>query len=355
MNVVGKKGFLRLCILAVLPVLVSCVRTGIVSGVPVTYARPDRVVQASADTSFRRAFPEVLYIRDIQVQDTVLFLRDMTGENNPYHFKAYSTKSFDYLGEFFREGRGPGEMIHPRISGCRTDDPFIGISDYAVAYMVDAGKMAGGRPPVITDCISLASEVIDWLPLGGQMYFVHAKIDGRLIFRVMDGNGNTVKTFNLYDGIDGDRCLTRLSSIISGNGDGKVAEAMTFFPQINIMDTETGRVRQIAVDRAYRKWKSVLDSRISLDDIGYYSDITSTSDFIIATYRNRPLGETDGKHGGTSVHVFDWDGDFLYDIRMAEDIGNITYDGRTGYLYCIDMDGNIIRYDLSELMPATTV
>ncbi len=64
MNVVGKKGFLRLCILAVLPVLVSCVRTGIVSGVPVTYARPDRVVQASADTSFRRAFPEVLYIRD---------------------------------------------------------------------------------------------------------------------------------------------------------------------------------------------------------------------------------------------------------------------------------------------------
>ncbi len=168
MNVVGKKGFLRLCILAVLPVLVSCVRTGIVSGVPVTYARPDRVVQASADTSFRRAFPEVLYIRD-----------------------------------------------------------------------------------------------------------------GRLIFRVMDGNGNTVKTFNLYDGIDGDRCLTRLSSIFSGNGDGMVAEAMTFFPQINIMDTETGRV--------------------------------------------------------------------------TEDIGNITYDGQTGYLYCIDMDGNIVRYDLSELMPATTV
>ena len=28
---------------------------------------------------------------------------------------------------------------------------------------------------------------------------------------------------------------------------------------------------------------------------------------------------------------------------------------RTGYLYCIDMDGNIVRYDLSELMPATTV
>lgn len=146
--------------------------------------------------------------------------------------------------------------------------------------------------------------------------------------------------------------MTHLSSILVNNkSGGKVAEAMVLFPQINIIDTVSGQVHSIAVDKNYRKWKSVLDRMIDMSTIEYYVGATSTSDYIFAVYKCHPIGMLNDDTNGSSIHVFDWDGNFLYEIKVPESIGNITFDCRTKFLYCVAKPENrIVRYDLSGLL-----
>ncbi len=130
-----------------------------------------------------------------------------------------------------------------------------------------------------------------------------------------------------------------------------VAEIMLLFPQINIFDTDNGTVRSLAVNRAYRNWKSVISRQINLETTQYYVNAASGTDYIFAAYKGIPLEQIIKGGSGTSIHVFDWDGNFKYDIKVREDINYMTFDGRTKKLYCIEkQEGKIIRYDLSGLL-----
>ena len=172
-----------------------------------------------------------------------------------------------------------------------------------------------------------------------------------MILRTIDKDGNVLRTYTPFAGIDSERSLTYFSSIFGDRGNGReVVEVMMFLPQINIIDTESGSIQSVAVDRSYMKWKRIFGSMINMDMMNYYYGATTTPEYIVAAYRHLPLKEI-GKPGyGTSIHVFDWDGDFLYDIRVNEDIGQMTYDSIHNRLYCLDVQGRVIRYDLSEIL-----
>lgn len=332
----------------------SCIRTGIMNDVPVKLVRPAKEMSLSPDTSFRHSFPEVLHCHALQiVSDSIMVMADQVSENNPYHFKAYSTNTFEYLGSFVRNGRGPGEMISPHIARCNTSDRYLRISDNAIgeAYLVDVlSSIATGRGLFIEN-YQLPSGIIDWLSIPDSGQFLLQQENEEMIFRIIGSGDYDKEIIRPYEGIDGNRCLTYFSSLFVNNGaSGEVAEVMMFFPQINIIDTKSGELFSMAVDNSYRKWKQVLASIITMDTKEYYSGATATSEYIIAAYRHLPLKSMSESGHGTSIHVFDWDGNFLFDIKVSEDVGNITYDCIHKYLYCLDMDGGIIRYDLSEIL-----
>ena len=346
-------GYVKFMLLPVIMLLLmSCTGTGIMKDVPVKLVRPAKEMSLSPDTSFRHSFPEVLHCHALQiVSDSIMVMADQVSENNPYHFKAYSTNTFEYLGSFVRKGRGPGEMIYPSIALCNAEEPYLNLYDYTAAYMIDVEKTIDTRQTVAIYSTDLTSDVIDWLPLQDSIQFIYAEEGEELVFHVVEHDGAHCRSYHPYEDIDGKRCLTHLSSRFVSNGNtGGVAEVMISFPQINIIDTESGEMFSIAVDNSYRTWKRVLGKVMNLDMINCYYGASATSEYIIATYRNLPLREMRGTGHGTSVHIFDWTGDFLYDIKVSEDIGNITYDCIHKYLYCLDMDGGIIRYDLSAIL-----
>ena len=346
--------FKKALFLSVLLYVSSCVRTGIMKDVPVTLVRPDKVLSVSADTTFECTFPEVLHSFGIQiVNDTILVLQEQVSENNPYHFKAYSTNTFEYLGSFVRNGRGPGEMISPHIARCNTSDRYLSISDNAIgeAYLVDVPSSIITGRGLFIESYQLPSGIIDWLSIPDSGQFLLQQENEEMIFRIIGSGDYDKEIIRPYEGIDGNRCLTYFSSLFVNNGaSGEVAEVMMFFPQINIIDTKSGELFSMAVDNSYRKWKQVLASIITMDTKEYYSGATATSEYIIAAYRHLPLKSMSESGHGTSIHVFDWDGNFLFDIKVSEDIGNITYDCIHKSLYCMDMDGGIIRYDLSAIL-----
>ena len=89
----------------------------------------------------------------------------------------------------------------------------------------------------------------------------------------------------------------------------------------------------------------------SPDTIQYYEGATSTPEYIFATYKDVPLSRLNERGQGTFVHVFDWEGNFIYNIEVSENIDNIAYDARTGHLYCHEKtEDRIVRYDMSGIL-----
>ena len=333
----------------------SCNHQGIIDDAPVEVCKPDKVVSVDIDTTLHCTFPEVLNIYDIQIiNDTVFTLMDQVSDSNAYHFKAYSTNNFEYMGAFIRKGRGPGEMMEPRIMSINSYEKHLKLKDNALSQYcaIDVEMSIKNHKMAIASVQSLSSSAFDCFPLPDSSLFLF-RIDREMFFQVIDKDGNEVKTFRPYEDIDAKRYLTHLSSILTRNGkSGKVAEIMIFFPQINIFDTDNGTVRSFAVSRAYRNWKSVISRQINLETTTqYYVNAASGTDYIFAAYKGIPLEQIIKGGSGTSIHVFDWDGNFKYDIKVREDIDCMTFDGRTKKLYCIEkQEGKIIRYDLSGLL-----
>ena len=235
----------------------SCSRTGIVHNIPVKFVRPAVTVSQVCDTAFNCSFPEVLRGYNLKIAgDTVLVIADQIADPGNYCFKTYSINTFNYLGSFIRKGRGPGEMLDPRLTGDSPQASRIGLYDVGKAYMVDVEESLKSGRTSITRTYDLPSEILDWMPMPDERQFTMLIENNELVYQSIANDGAYLKKFNLYKQADGNRHITHLSSLLTNNGStAKVAEFMLLFPQFNILDTESGQVLSFAVDKAYRKWE----------------------------------------------------------------------------------------------------
>ena len=250
-------------------------------------------------------------------------------------------------------GRGPGELVQPHIAKSNTLERYlsVNVNQEGKAYKLDVDESIKSREAAVIYSYTLPAGILDWLPLPDARQFVLRQDNGELLFQVSD-NDSVVSEFNLGGNIEGGQFITYFSSFLVNDGDrGRVAECMIFFPQLNIFDTRNGQVQSIAVDKAYREWESTLNNMISPDTIQYYEGATSTPEYIFATYKDVPLSRLNERGQGTFVYVFDWEGNFIYNIEVSENIDNIAYDARTGHLYCHEKtEDRIVRYDMSGIL-----
>ena len=271
------------------------------------------------------------------VQDTILVLQDRATEENIHHFKAYSVNSSDYLGAFGRLGRGPGETISPHVMKSAAYAEWLVLNDNAMrkAWAVDVMESTVSGSMIAADLFELPAGVVDWTFLPDSCSFSLRLEHGKAVFHTEDCGSSVLNSYSLNDAI---------------GVSGKVAEAMVFFPQINIFDTKAGLARSFAMNKACRYWKTVVSGMPDMSTVEYYEGIAATEDYIFAACRGVPLGRLDESGPGSSIHILDWNGDFLYDVRVDENIGDIAFDERTQRLYCIDrLEGGVVVYDLDAL------
>lgn len=334
---------------------VSCGRSGLVDNVPAEYVVPEKTV--SLDPEFRFAAAEVLRCCGIQlVGDSLLVLQDRPSEDSPWYFKAYSTVSFDYIGSFVRYGRGPGEMLSPHIAKISSGGSCLVLNDNPLgkAYMVDVPGSIASKKMSVMRTMALPAGVVDWIPSSGPVQFALLSENGKTVFRTF-GDDGVLNTFRTDDSVDGERYVTWLSSFLaSGGNNGKVAVAMIFFPLVNIFDTVGGHVRTIVTDRNFRGCSPENGGLVDMNSVQYHEGISASSEYVFATYKELPLGRLNDAGEGSSIHVFDWDGNFICEVRVAENIGDIAYDSRSGRMYCIDKsgEGGVVCYDLGGVLPS---
>lgn len=126
-----------------------------------------------------------------------------------------------------------------------------------------------------------------------------------MIYKVVDSKGNDFKIFRPFRGID---CLTNATLLselsLCNRSQMKTAHVMMFLPQINIFDIENESICSYAVDKSYRKWKSVVDRNMGMETMSYYKGATASPDYIFASYTPMSISQMLSKElHGTSIHL----------------------------------------------------
>lgn len=341
-----------LIFLALTLLTVSCRNESIVENAEIRLVEPREIVSLTPDMTFSCDFSEVLHCLEMKiVKDTILVFQDHPSENSPYHFKAYSTNTFEYMGPFIRNGRGPGEIVFPHIHQDNSNPEYLCISDGRMGYRVDVEASLESGVTSVADSMELPVNRIDWIPISESRYFSLQAEDGQIVMHIAENNGQVEQTFNFDKDISREDNMTHLSGVLlNDRNGGKIAEVMLFFPQINLFDTESGHVRTVAVDYG-KNMESATSGIISPDTIEYYENAISDTDYIFAVYKGIPLRRLNETGQNTDIHIFDWEGNFIYDIKVSENIDGMAYDARTGYLYCHEKaKDRIIRYNLSGIL-----
>lgn len=315
---------------------------------------PEKSIAIERDSTFDYDFSEVLNCVDIQiVGDTLLIMQDEPTSDDPFHFKAYSIETLSYLGSFIPKGRGPGEMVSPNLVRGSSSRELLSIEDNTTSYIVDVKEAIEkiGEGCIVSS--EIPSSFLDWLPLS-QSSALSLTLDGKeFVFHYIDKSDSVnSKDFHLYKDLKGENYATYLSSFPVEKGDScNAAVVMIFFPQITFFNVREGKVTAIAVNERYKRWSTIVNSSLGMDTIQYYGEAASSPDYLFALYNGESLGEIARGEAESTIQIFDWQGNYLYEIKTNDDIGDLAYDSKNKRLYCLESrTGGIIRYDMSEIL-----
>ena len=343
-------------ILTVAAALASCGR-GIVKDAPVKLVHPQKELSLTIDPTLNSDFEECQQIYQMNiVSDSILVCGEQGTHEGDFFFKAYSCNTLQYLGAFIRKGRADGEFLHPRAVSRNNCDESLFLMDKSLNadVAVDVEASVGKPLPVFRTYPSETESVWEWLPLSDSMFFIgQQEKDDELTYKVVDIQGNAVKEYHPFKGIDCMTNATCLSELLLGNPKQmKVAQVMLYFPQINIYDLEKETIFSYAVDKDYRKWNSVVDRNMGMETMSYYKGATASPDYIFASYAPMSISQMLSKElHGTSIHIFDWEGSWLYNIKVEECVEAMAYDGAHKFLYAVDnAEGRIVRYALGDIL-----
>ena len=135
---------------------------------------------------------------------------------------------------------------------------------------------------IAADLFELPAGVVDWTILPDSCRFSLRLEHGKAVFHTEDSGSSVLNSYSLNDAVDSEQSLIYLSGFLTDDGvSGKVAEAMVFFPQINIFDTKAGLTRSLATSKACRYWKTVVSGMPDMSTVEYYEGIAATEDYIL--------------------------------------------------------------------------
>ena len=313
-------------IICSLLLLCSCSGNNVVKEAHIRLAQAELKQSIEKDPSFVYDFPQArscgyIYI----IRNSILLLYDMAGGlEDTGLYKAYSLDDFSYLGELVLEGRGPGELLAPNLSG-----EFIGMNDDMCCYINDS--MLGfsyslnltasfDRNRTILEKIGeLDKNVLYSVPYGDTLKFVMDIENDKILCHLSDMDGADIQNIGMYhDDIPVSRYISQLSNCIAVNPEaGIVSMPMMSLPQINFWDLNDNYIWSVAVGREYRRWRKTVmtaDIESAMKSKLFYNNAVSSSEYVLAIYMDRTIEDMISNFSGADphIHVFDWNGNFLY-------------------------------------------
>ena len=130
----------------------------------------------------------------------------------------------------------------------------------------------------------------------------------------------------------------------------KIVQVMRHLPQINIIDTQTGKITSYRIKNNPNF--SLLETSMESMNV-FYNHVHADDNYIYATYWGKePWDDRFGVEVPifNTIHVFDWNGNLLYKLTTDKSFFRVWSDPVRKRLYTIDMNTDEVYYiDLKEL------
>ncbi|WP_455671712.1 BF3164 family lipoprotein [Phocaeicola sp.] len=347
------------------------------------------------DDFFNGSIKTVEFTKEVELKGTPIELNDayrgtilaydsliVTGSGEHGHiFNIFSLNSGDKIGKICPTGQGPDDFLHGRVSGQQFqkqgDDLCLWIGDDVDKFaLVNLNASIRDLSTVISKKITNMAWAKKWSnPLGISLIldndYILARSQTEQLYRKIE-DGYLPIAYHLYKGnievCEKDYVIYKKALIPQGAHDyywvttclgsydaihpdhKKIAMGMTYVGQLNILDVETGDLK------GYRLKESsdfkYLTNHPQESCTVYYPRISVDEKYIYALYNGRKIQELiDTGHQDESaiIHVYDWEGNPVVCLHTDKRFANMSLDPVQKYLYAIDPNQDITRYDMSFL------
>ena len=303
----------------------SCNNVGIMNS-KVRYVKPEEELCIKRDTTIDlNRTDRIINPVDIQIiESDYLIAKCQPTTKSPFYFYAFDISNFNECQLFGRKG----------------NLWFYDNTKFLYRYNPRNNQML--------KVIQLPSSFFD-ITMASDTSFFYSSFNGdNYCNQATDFKGEEVANYAMNPILTNEGQVTLISSQLASCLDGKIVEAMVCLPQVNIYDIKRNSVISIAVEKSYKKWKTLLNRALDASTCQYYMAIAPSSDYIFAVYSGATLAEIyqDGGYNN-EIHIFDWGGNFKYRIQIDEHLSRITFDEKQGQLYGIEKEtGHIVRYNI---------
>ncbi len=276
-----------------------------------TYAIKGDLLELGAERPFK--------VTGMSICDSLMILRGrLPNSLSQLHIFSLTDNSFE--GHYITKGRGPSELLSPIIKTqlvSRNNLLYIFDLSLGSAYAFDCQKSIRERKTVLDKLSVLPPGSIDSYPVGdGHIVFIPK--EDSYTCSLLDESGNEIKRIPIFPYTSGIFFSDKLSSASLVCQEREIlVMAMCLFPQINILDLKTEKRMSVAVSGDYKSWKNTLTQ--GYDEMYYYyTYVTQSADGFMALYYGVPFQDFIQQSVVPHIHVFDWDGTFLYDLQVQE-------------------------------------
>jgi hypothetical protein len=290
----------------------------------------------------------------LAVFDSLMIFRNPKLVNR--FFSIFNVDNGEELGTFCNKGGGPDELsdCHKIFNFFKEGDDLktLLLENYEEKMFIwNITQSVKQGTTVIDTIISYASEKDNKSAPYGSFFF---QKDNTLLAKVQSvplGNGDAtlpfyqqrtidtnklLKNYSIYKQSVKDRDSPTTAQTFSSSNDAckldgtKVVQAMLYLPQLNILDVETGQVVGFRMKGAPDF--SIFEDEKDVYNI-YYIGVQADDDYIYALYWGKESwGRFDVPYVNT-IHVFDWNGNFVQAIEVDRGLDAIWIDPTRNRLY----------------------
>ena len=291
----------------------------------------------------------------INIIDTLLLAQHQL-ENPIYHWDVYSLNSLTYLKSILRNGRGPDEVLLADYEG-----QYEKINDEVWMYFLDLNSarflkinlnqsiQPGGD---IIELVSyIAPQKAPYFIIDNEtfMYSDHSRIEGSVSLMKSDHYlRNPVVYKKIYEEMAPNDYYKLRHYLLFNKKDRKVCLTPSYINQIQIIDLEGNNDMVLSTAKS-NDWETIRQEDVLSATVFYAGTGTRiTDDLIFSLFINMKVGGEIPKE--TEIHIFNWVGDAIAKIRLADYIISFDVDMKNKILYGLDKLERLYAYDISSCL-----
>lgn len=301
----------------------------------------------------------VLGISDICIYDTLIVF---SSSKDDKFYSFFSVDDLAFYGSYITRGNGPNEFVsmrRPLFFEKKEDEILIAFYETTKSQLLFFNLTESQRSQSAVFSEKRVSfnglmGIYGCYPLNSNEYFIdYIDIDKvTQHYSVFDLSLNQLVSDNLAIDMDLeelDNSFLLATATAFNSHQMKYASGMKFMDQINIYNIESPHLSFSISTSQKRDNPSEVECKAMPEKMEYYFDLRSTDSYIFGLYANQNRKDWAMENMPATIHVFDWEGNALVELKTQEKIVSFDVDSKNKKLYGLTIDEQLYIYDLPDL------